>query len=226
MTGSVMRSNGRAGFSPWKIEMIPAATKSNTGMSHDPYACGKSGCQPPRNSSVATEVIVIMFAYSAMKKAAKLMELYSVWKPATSSFSASGRSNGMRFVSANAQIRKMMKLKTCGNGPCKIVQRGRNPKYIAVLHVDHLPQAEGIQHQQRRGECQRHRQFVADHLRRGAQSAEQRVLAVRCPSGQRDPIYAHRGQRQDEQDTDLEIRHLHVRAHADNVRSPDRRGSC
>ena len=41
------------------------------------------------------------------------MLLYSVWKPATSSFSASGRSNGTRLVSANAAIRKMMKLTIC-----------------------------------------------------------------------------------------------------------------
>jgi hypothetical protein len=46
-------------------------------------------------------VTVTMLAYSAMKNAAKFMLLYSVWKPATSSFSASGRSNGTRLVSAN-----------------------------------------------------------------------------------------------------------------------------
>ena len=32
-----------------------------------------------------------MLAYSAMKNAANFMLLYSVWKPATSSFSASGK---------------------------------------------------------------------------------------------------------------------------------------
>ena len=69
-----------------------------------------------------------MLAYSAMKKAANFMLLYSTWKPATSSFSASGRSNGMRLVSANAAIMKMMKLKICGNGPWKIAQCGMKPK--------------------------------------------------------------------------------------------------
>ena len=34
---------------------------------------GQSGCQPPRNSSVATQQTVIMLAYSAMKKAANFM---------------------------------------------------------------------------------------------------------------------------------------------------------
>ena len=41
-----------------------------------------------------------MFAYSARKKSANRMPLYSVWNPPVSSCSASGRSNGARFVSA------------------------------------------------------------------------------------------------------------------------------
>jgi hypothetical protein len=42
------------------------------------------------------------------------MALYSVWKPATSSDSASGRSNGSRFVSANEAIKKTTKPRICG----------------------------------------------------------------------------------------------------------------
>ena len=45
-----------------------------------------------------------MLAYSAIKKNANRIPLYSVKKPATSSLSASGRSNGTRFVSATAEI--------------------------------------------------------------------------------------------------------------------------
>ena len=41
-----------------------------------------------------------MLMYSARKKSANFMAEYSVWYPATSSVSASGRSNGRRFVSA------------------------------------------------------------------------------------------------------------------------------
>ena len=63
------------------------------------------------------QLTVIMLAYSAMKNEANFMLLYSVWKPATSSFSASGRSNGTRLVSAKAAIRKMTNAKICGNGP-------------------------------------------------------------------------------------------------------------
>src|SRR3954467_718333 len=103
-------------------------TKMTTGISHEPYSAGKIGCHPPRNNSVDMEVTVIMFAYSAMKNAAKLIELYSVWNPATSSFSASGRSKGTRFVSANPAIRKTKKLMIWGNGNWKIVHAGRKPK--------------------------------------------------------------------------------------------------
>jgi hypothetical protein len=34
---------------------------------------------PPKKSSVATQLTVIMLAYSAMKNMANFMELYSVW---------------------------------------------------------------------------------------------------------------------------------------------------
>src|ERR1700676_3628482 len=63
---------------------------------------------------------VIMLVYSAMKNIANLKLEYSVWKPATSSDSASGRSNGTRFVSAIAATKKQKNPKICGNGPEKI----------------------------------------------------------------------------------------------------------
>ena len=44
--------------------------------------------------------MVIVFMNSARKNRAKRIELYSVWKPPTSSCSASTRSNGGRFSSA------------------------------------------------------------------------------------------------------------------------------
>src|SRR5918993_1091863 len=60
---------------------------------------GQIGCQPPRNSVVASAETVTMLMYSARKNIANFSELYSVWKPPTSSDSASGRSNGARLVS-------------------------------------------------------------------------------------------------------------------------------
>ena len=44
-------------------------------------------------------------AYSPSQKSAKLIDEYSVWCPATSSLSASTRSNGVRKVSAIELIR-------------------------------------------------------------------------------------------------------------------------
>jgi len=46
--------------------------------------------------------------YSAKKKRAKGVELYSTLKPATNSASASGKSKGVRFVSAKIDIKKII----------------------------------------------------------------------------------------------------------------------
>ena len=46
-----------------------------------------------------------MLPYSAMKKNDQRKPLYSVWKPATSSLSASARSNGARLQLAVAQVK-------------------------------------------------------------------------------------------------------------------------
>src|SRR5437867_8732979 len=68
--------------------------------SHGPF-------QPPRKSVTAIAQIVMTLANSPRKKSPNFMLEYSVWNPATSSASASGRSNGARLVSANAVIMKM-----------------------------------------------------------------------------------------------------------------------
>ena len=46
-----------------------------------------------------------MLPYSAMKKKDQRRPLYSVWNPATSSLSASARSNGARLQLAVAQVK-------------------------------------------------------------------------------------------------------------------------
>src|SRR6266567_1398921 len=99
-SGSERLSFGRTGLIPKYSATSPASANTTTGTQFDQGA-GNRGVQPPRNSSVATHVTVIMLQYSAMKNDANFMLLYSVWNPATSSFSASGRSNGTRLVSAN-----------------------------------------------------------------------------------------------------------------------------
>ena len=48
-----------------------------------------------------------MLLYSAKKKSANVIDEYSTLNPATSSASASGKSKGVRFVSAIADIKKI-----------------------------------------------------------------------------------------------------------------------
>src|SRR5262245_24578361 len=66
-------------------------------------------CQPPRNNSTAMPLMANMLPYSAMKKISQRKPLYSVWKPATSSLSASARSNGARLQLAVPQGKKVQK---------------------------------------------------------------------------------------------------------------------
>ena len=52
--------------------------------------------------------ISTILQYSARKKKTKIIPLCSVKNPATNSLSASGRSKGVRFVSASAEIKNIM----------------------------------------------------------------------------------------------------------------------
>ncbi len=58
---------------------------------------------------VASAETVTRLMYSARKNSANFSEEYSVWKPPTSSPSASGRSNGARLVSPTIAITKITK---------------------------------------------------------------------------------------------------------------------
>src|SRR5690349_9197822 len=55
---------------------------------------------PPSHKVTAIEETAIMAEYSAKKNNDQRKPLYSVWKPAVSSDSASGKSKGARLVSA------------------------------------------------------------------------------------------------------------------------------
>jgi hypothetical protein len=66
--------------------------------------------------------IRIIFPYSARKNIAKIIEEYSTLYPATSSASASGRSNGVRLVSAIIEMKK-------------IIERGRSGKRNIIVPV-------------------------------------------------------------------------------------------
>src|ERR1051325_5081936 len=96
--------------------MKKKSSAESLSMNHTiPRISGPGPLQPPRKSVTATHEIEITFMNSPRKKSPNFMLEYSVWKPATSSPSASGRSNGARLVSASAQIMKIAKAGGCTN---------------------------------------------------------------------------------------------------------------
>jgi len=74
--------------------------------------CGKNGTgdnHPPKKQiAVITESHNILL-YSAKKNSAKVIAEYSTLNPATSSASASGKSNGARFISTNNKIKNTIR---------------------------------------------------------------------------------------------------------------------
>ena len=64
--------------------------------------------QPPKKQIATMHDIIIIELYSAKKKSAKPILEYSTLKPDTNSDSASGKSNGARFVSARILIRNII----------------------------------------------------------------------------------------------------------------------
>ncbi len=71
------------------------------------WGTGPSG--PPKNRVTVIADMVMVFMNSARKNRAKRIEEYSVWKPPTSSWSASTRSKGGRLVSATTAVKKIRK---------------------------------------------------------------------------------------------------------------------
>jgi len=65
---------------------------------------------PPKKARAEKVDIKIILQYSAKKNIAKIIAEYSTLYPATNSASASGKSKGALFVSANAEIKKIMKI--------------------------------------------------------------------------------------------------------------------
>src|SRR5213595_3841181 len=73
------------------------------------------GSQPPRNRIVAIAHIVVIATYSPSMNNRYGVEPYSTMKPATSSDSASTRSNGGRLVSASAEMKKISNIGNSGS---------------------------------------------------------------------------------------------------------------
>src|SRR3954453_1893370 len=74
---------------------------------------GNGAFQPPKNRVTVSAEMMNTLTYSAKKKNPKRMPEYSVAKPATISLSASVRSNGVRFASAVAAMKKMSTASGC-----------------------------------------------------------------------------------------------------------------
>src|SRR5580704_19622251 len=73
-----------------------------------PVMFGMGPLGPPKKNVTTTADMVMVFMNSARKKRPKRMDEYSVWKPPTSSCSASVRSKGGRVSSAVMAIMKKM----------------------------------------------------------------------------------------------------------------------
>src|SRR5215469_14391007 len=73
------------------------------------------GSQPPRNRIVASAHMVQTATYSPSMNIIYGVEPYSTMKPATSSDSASTRSNGGRLVSASAETKKITSIGKSGS---------------------------------------------------------------------------------------------------------------
>ena len=125
-----------------------------------------------------------------------------MWKPPTSSCSASTRSNGGRLSSAVAAMTKT----TNGTTPVAMRFQFRT----VVLRDDDAVGGQRARHEHHGGHRQAERGLVADHLRRGPHRAEQRVLRARRPAGQHDAVDRDRAHGQHEQDADRRVGHLQV----------------
>src|SRR5262249_47264384 len=76
---------------------------------------GNGGSQTPRNRIVAKANILGIGMYPRRKNSRKGVDKYSTAKPATSSDSASTRSNGGRLVSASADTKKITNIGNSGS---------------------------------------------------------------------------------------------------------------
>src|SRR6476620_9818709 len=81
------------------------AVNQTTPCTHVNGATETGGSQPPRNMMVVSAHMVVIATYSPSMNRRYGVEEYSTMNPATSSDSASGRSNGGRLVSASAEMK-------------------------------------------------------------------------------------------------------------------------
>src|SRR5215475_14174963 len=91
-----------------KNKNVTPGTKENMLSQVSPLnQCGNGRSHPPSHIVTAMAETAIMAEYSAKKNKDQRKPLYSVWKPAPSSPSASAKSNGTRVVSATMAMAKI-----------------------------------------------------------------------------------------------------------------------
>src|SRR6476661_3146013 len=104
MRGSVPRSQKNMNRKPQSF-IVNHSSGHQPVLAPSHMLMGHGACQPPRNIVVASADTVVMLTYSASMNIANFSDEYSVWKPPTSSPSASGRSKGARLVSPTIEVR-------------------------------------------------------------------------------------------------------------------------
>ena len=131
---------------------------------------GIGDSHPPKNRIDISAHIRKMAMYSPAMKRRNGVDEYSTWYPATSSDSASGRSNGGRFVSASAETKKSTNHRKMGQ-PVPAEETVR-----AILGHDDLTQVERAGGNEDADNDEADRHLVGDHLRRRAQRPQKGVF--------------------------------------------------
>src|SRR5437016_5861454 len=90
-----------------KRNVIPGKSENTRSHVGPVSALGNGRSHPPSHKVTEIDDTAIIAEYSAKKNSDQRKPLYSVWKPAVNSDSASGRSNGARLVSATIATAKI-----------------------------------------------------------------------------------------------------------------------
>lgn len=99
---------------------------------------GNGELQLPKNKIAPNILTKSIIPYSASIITAHRKPEYSVWKPATNSDSASGRSNGARLLSASDAIKKITQAKNKG-GIRKTFQTKNPPVELMSMTLEGIP---------------------------------------------------------------------------------------
>jgi len=91
-----------------RITLNEKNTVSNNAVNSEPCVSNEILLPPPKKKIINKQLINKILAYSPKKNAANRNAEYSTLYPATNSASASGKSNGARFVSAKIDIIKII----------------------------------------------------------------------------------------------------------------------